>query len=376
MTEQNSPESQGVPSPDKVTPAPTPEESRTTTVTEGARNLITRINSRINRPNPNPDMILNEISKAPTEAQLTPAQENNAEFDINHATQEDISSPNSDEQTTTDLPKQAEREKEMFRWPPKDEFVRLRDKFVRDIRPAVESKLTRSHVDETNLSILTDAFSRSMFVADYLESNSNYANEENPEIGINYFRNNDQVSTGAITTADFSIYGNKLGQGELLSREIPPESIGDVRVSDITVNYNLAFWEQQADIAKQAVVLAASVGLPEEGAEKLRKLMGENVGILAERVMVEEMAHAFYFRKASGDPKRMARVMESQDKEALVDFTTQDHTPESAKGYLDDHLERAASYWVRPFLKEYYPDSPLAQEEKLQSSPSLKLSEK
>ncbi len=70
--------------------------------------------------------------------------------------------------------------------------------------------------------------------------------------------------------------------------------------------------------------------------------------IRMERVVVEEVAHAFYYASAAQNPRTL---------QLLLDVRKNQRDDDSYDRYLLQNLEQRARIWVREFLRRYYPGS-------------------
>lgn len=93
-----------------------------------------------------------------------------------------------------------------------------------------------------------------------------------------------------------------------------------------------------------------------------------------EAAIVEEWAHSLYIQEKSEEPDKLRKLVSelsrynnefTDDVERVmgIAFPTEEQMEEHHSSYTDTPIELRAAFWVRKFLKNYYPESNMSREE-------------
>lgn len=109
----------------------------------------------------------------------------------------------------------------------------------------------------------------------------------------------------------------------------------------------------------------------EEVEQKVSKRKNKKIRELkinTERIMVEEVAHAFYYITAAQNKRKLIRLIKEKKEYPVFNYENDDNPLSFLLGdqrvdqYLADSLEMSARFWVSSFVKKYYTRSETAEE--------------
>lgn len=246
---------------------------------------------------------------------------------------------------------------ETFPWLPKEEYFRQRDQYLPTMIPVIEQAIAGSNSkfkykdDPEKTKTVATLFSRALFVSEYLDAHSPQKYETLIRTHASSHIVNSHIS--AILNVGFQI-----GEREIEDLcDVAPTQIDQLILKGIHISFNMNRLGQHVEfIEDMAADALIDKKLPVESVEQQKKQALDEEGIEQEKIMVHEMAHAFYIIKAASNPESLRKYIEDIKNYRMPPTERDEDIPEEELClYIDAPIEQDAHKWEAAFMQRYYP---------------------